>query len=241
MTRFFVEGIVRIGEPCEILGEDARKLKLVMRGRVGDELEILDSSGARYRCTIERLEREALVLPRERIDEPAPERRLRFTLAQGIPKGSKMDYVVEKASELGVARLLPLVTERCIARDCSAAKLERWRRLARSAALQCGRNEAMEIASPISLDTLLLEVAAYDALLMPWELAAPHSPLPLLREALAGAQSVLGLVGPEGGFSTGEAERAGAAGARMLWLGPRILRTETAGVVLSTAVLLTVL
>uniref|UniRef100_E6Q5D5 16S rRNA (uracil(1498)-N(3))-methyltransferase n=1 Tax=mine drainage metagenome TaxID=410659 RepID=E6Q5D5_9ZZZZ len=240
MTRFFVEGIVRVGEPCEIIGEDARKLKLVMRARVGDELEILDSGGARYRCTIERLDRTALVLPRERLVEPPPERTLRFTLAQGIPKGSKMDYVVEKASELGVVRLVPLITDRCIARDCSPGKLDRWRRLARSAALQCGRSEPMEIAAPLSLDALLLEAGEYDALLMPWELAPLHSPLPLLREALAEAESALGLVGPEGGFSAGEAERAADAGARMLRFGPRILRTETAGVVLSAAVLLTV-
>ncbi len=241
MARFFVEGIVRIGESCEIAGEDARKLKLVLRARTGDEVEILDSAGARYRCTIEKFERNALVLPRERLAESAPTRSLRFTLAQGIPKGSKMDYVVEKASELGVAQLVPLLTERCIARECSPAKLERWRRLARSAALQCGRAEAMEIAEPIALERLLSESSAYDALLLPWELAPLDSPLPLLREALAGAKSALGLVGPEGGFSSGEAERAAAAGARMLRFGPRILRTETAGLVLSAAVLLTVL
>lgn len=241
MTRFFVEGIVRIGEPCRIVGEDARKLKLVLRARVGDEIEILDSGGARFRCTIERLDREVSALPLERIPEPAPERALRFTLAQGIPKGSKMDYVVEKASELGVARLIPLLTERCIARDCSPGKLDRWRRLARSAALQCGRSEAMEVAAPVAFDALLAEAKAYDALLMPWELAAPHPPLPLLHEVLAGARSALGLVGPEGGFSADEAERAGATGATMLRFGPRILRTETAGVVLSAAVLLTML
>ncbi len=241
MARFFVEGIVRIGETCEIAGEDARKLKLVLRARVGDEVEIVDSSGARYRCTIDRLEREVLILPRERLAEPVPERSLRFTLAQGIPKGSKMDYVVEKASELGVARLVPLLMERCIARECSPGKIERWRRLARAAALQCGRTEPMEIAEPISLERLLQESSAYDALLLPWELAPLDSPLPLLREALAGAESALGLIGPEGGFSSEEVDRAAAAGARMLRFGTRILRTETAGLVLSAAVLLTVL
>ncbi len=241
MARFFVEGIVRIGIPCSIVGEDARKLKLVLRARIGDEIEILDSAGARYRGPIERLDRDASVLPRERIPESAPEHALRFTLAQGIPKGSKMDYVVEKASELGVARLVPLLTERCIARDCSPGKRERWQRLARSAALQCGRSEPMEILAPVALDALLAEATQYDALLMPWELAPLQSPLPLLRDALGGAQSALGLVGPEGGFSADEAERAGAAGAVMLRLGSRILRTETAGVVLSAAVLLTVL
>ena len=241
MARFFVEGIVRLGEPCRIVGEDARKLKVVLRARVGDEVEILDSTGARFRCTLEHLDRDASVLPRERLPEAEPEHALRFTLAQGIPKGSKMDYVVEKASELGVARLVPLLTERCIARDCSPGKIDRWRRLARSSALQCGRNEPMEIAAPVALAALLAEASQYDALLMPWELAPSHPPLPVLRDALAGARTALGLVGPEGGFSADEAERAAAAGAAMLRLGPRILRTETAGVVLSAAVLLTVL
>ena len=241
MTRFFVEGIVRVGEACRIVGDDARKLKLVLRARVGDEIEILDSAGARFRCSIEHLDRDVSLLARERLPEPPPEHALRFTLAQGIPKGSKMDYVVEKASELGVARLVPLLTERCIARDCSPGKLERWRRLARSAALQSGRSEPMEILAPVAFDALLAEAAQYDALLMPWELAPPHPPLPLLHGALIGARNAIGLVGPEGGFSTDEAERAGAAGALMLRLGPRILRTETAGVVLSAAVLLTLL
>ena len=241
MARFFVEGIVRVGEPCRIAGDDARKLKLVLRARIGDEIEILDSAGARFRCTIERLDRDASLLPRERLPDPTPEHALRFTLAQGIPKGSKMDYVVEKASELGVARLVPLLTERCIARDCSPGKIDRWRRLARSAALQCGRSEAMEILAPVAFDALLAEASQYDAILMPWELAPSRPPLPLLHGALTGARSAIGIVGPEGGLSADEAERADAAGATMLRLGPRILRTETAGVVLSAAVLLTLL
>ena len=237
MPRFFIDGLLALDVPCEIGGQDAHKLVHVLRARIGDEVELLDSSGARFQARLEKLGKSVVALPRERIGAHTATI-LPFTLAQALPKGSKMDFIVEKASELGVARIIPFVSDRCIARECTPAKLERWRRLARASAAQCGRERILEISEPRSLRDLLAELGDFGVTLMPWELAEPHSPLPLLRDLLGQATSSLGIIGPEGGFSEEEAARAAGFGAHLIWLGPRILRTETAGFVLATAVLL---
>ena len=160
----------------------------------------------------------------------APDRGFALTIAQGIPKAQKMDFVVEKLTELGVDVVVPLVSERAIA-DATPAKLDRWQRLARAAAQQSGRAAIPRIEAPASLEQMIARFGEYDAVLIAWELAHPASARQSLEEALRGARSVLVLIGPEGGFSAEEAHRAQAAGASVVWLGPRIYRTETAGLV----------
>jgi len=237
MNRFFVDGTFRVGDRVELTGGDARKLADVLRATAGDGVEILDSASRRFEGIVREIARECVSV--ELVGEsaaPSREAGLQIALAQGIPKGQKMDFVVEKAVELGVARIVPLVSERTIARPDAEqhGKLERWRRLARAAALQCGRERIPEITAPLELDEVLALRNAYDAVLMPWELADPRP----LRERLAeidGGRRLLVLIGPEGGFSQREAERARDAGAHLISLGPRILRTETAAIVLMAA------
>jgi 16S rRNA (uracil1498-N3)-methyltransferase len=212
-----------------------RKLSLVLRKVEGDEIEIVDSSGRAFVATFfprdgaaaARLERE-LAAP--------PERRIEITLAQAIPKASKMDYVVEKATELGVARIVPLVTERSTATFAREGKTERWRRLARSAAQQCGRRDLPTIDEPADWEQWCAGLGAFDRALIPWELADPVPLRERLPELLEGARSVALAIGPEGGLSHAEIERATAAGAVAVSLGRRILRTETAGLVVCAAV-----
>jgi 16S rRNA (uracil1498-N3)-methyltransferase len=218
-------------------GADARKVSLVLRLRAGDELELCDSSGrafvARLSAGGERV-RATLIATLE--DPPAA--RLELVLAQAIPKGSKMDFVVEKATELGVARILPVVTERTQGGDAvREGKLERWRRLARAAAQQSGRRDVPEIEAPLAWEALCARFGEVDRALVPWELA-PREPLRArLAELLAGARRVLVAIGPEGGLSHAEVECAVAAGAVTISLGRRILRTETAGLVACSALL----
>ncbi len=157
--------------------------------------------------------------------------RYRIDVAQAIPKGQKMDFVVEKLTELGTAQILPVYSERTVIEEIGSGKLERWRRLAKTAAQQCGRSTIPAICDPQPLASLIGAFASYDVVLFPWELAdaAP------LRETLPGllqtARSILVVIGPEGGFSTDEAAAARDAGAHLLSLGSRILRTETAALV----------
>lgn len=211
-------------------GDDARKVTLVLRKRDGDEIEVIDSSGGSFVA--------ALIVAADGVrarlmqtrDPDAPAA-LEIVLAQAIPKGSKMDFIVEKATELGVARLIPLLTERAAGTYARAGKTERWRRLARSAAEQCGRRDIPQIDEPLEWAHFCEMVASIDRTLVPWELAERGALRDALPGLLSGVRSVAVAIGPEGGFSHAEIERATAAGAVVVSLGRRILRTETAGLV----------
>jgi 16S rRNA (uracil1498-N3)-methyltransferase len=230
--RFFVSGVLDVGDVRTLDGSDARKILTVLRMHSGDIVELSDSAARTYRARLDvsdggvraRIENEsardddAVHLPR-------------ITIAQGIPKGAKMDYVVEKLTELGAVEIVPLLSERNVA-DASAAKLERWRRLARSAAQQCGRSDIPAIGEPIVFSKLLERAASFDRFILAWELSAPQPLRERLPALLEGAKAVLIAIGPEGGFSHDEAERAEARGATLLSLGRRILRTETAALAL---------
>jgi 16S rRNA (uracil1498-N3)-methyltransferase len=156
---------------------------------------------------------------------------LEITLAQAIPKGQRMDFIVEKATELGVARVIPLVTERTIGSEARGAKLDRWRRLARTAAQQCGRRDVPDVEATIGWDAFCARARDFDRTFVPWELAERRPLRDRLPELLEGRRKIAIAIGPEGGFSQGEVERAEAAGAMPISLGDRILRTETAGLV----------
>jgi 16S rRNA (uracil1498-N3)-methyltransferase len=224
--RFFVRDAHRAGEVVAIYGSDAHKIVNVLRLRDGDVIEVVDSHGSVFAATLESKAGEL----QARLGEPrsAPSPRVVIDVAQGIPKGQKMDFVVEKLGELGVRVLIPLRSERTIVADVGSAKLERWRRLAHSAAQQSGRTDLLAVTEPLPFAQLCLQFPEYDAVIFPWELAEPQP----LREALpaivADATRILVVVGPEGGFSHAEAESAKAAGAHLVSLGSRILRTETA-------------
>jgi 16S rRNA (uracil1498-N3)-methyltransferase len=219
-----------------LAGDDARKLTVVLRMTAGDPLVVVDSAGAVFDATLDvsgQYVRAALHALRE-----TPARAsLEITLGQGIPKGQKFDFVVEKATELGVARIVPFASERTVGEGSREGKLERWRRLAKTAAQQCGRADVPTIEAPTTFAALLARTGDYDATLVPWELEAGPPLRERLPALLAGAARVLVAIGPEGGLSHAEAAAAEAAGAALVSLGRRIFRTETAGLVACAAML----
>jgi 16S rRNA (uracil1498-N3)-methyltransferase len=231
VKRFFVEGCRRPGDAVLLDGGDAHKIVNVLRMNDGDAIQIVDSAAASFHATVHIQGAGVVAELGERIGTPVSSAR-RITLAQGIPKGQKMDFVVEKVTELGVAGLIPLQSERTIVAGASSGKLQRWRRLAKSAAAQCGRSALPEIEEPATFDRLLTRFDSYDRVLLPWELAAPVPMRESLPPLLERAQNVLLVIGPEGGFSHDEVQAAQQAGACVISLGQRILRTETAGMVL---------
>ena len=228
--RFFVEQTHEVGDVVPIAGSDAHKILHVLRLRGGDTIELVDSAAQLFEATLQ-IDADRVAARLERVCERGGASVVVVDVAQGVPKGQKMDFVVEKLTELGVSSIVPLYSERTVVRDVGASKLERWRRLALTAAQQCGRTEVPAIADPVGFDDLLARMPSYDVVLFPWEVAEPQA----LRERLPGmlenARRVLVVVGPEGGFSHGEAERARASGAHLISLGSRILRTETAALV----------
>jgi 16S rRNA (uracil1498-N3)-methyltransferase len=232
--RFFVEGVREVGSIVEIDGSDAHKIVRVLRLRDGDAIEVIDSTGTLFAASIaiDGARVRARVESRTtRAD--VSDASLEIDVAQAMPKGRKMDAVVEKTTELGVAAILPYYCERTVARNASDAKLERWRRIAKSAAQQSGRVSVPEVRAALpTFESLLERFGEYDAVLFPWELAPPALLRDSLPSLLDGARRALIVIGPEGGFAHEEAEKARLRGAALLWLGPRILRTETAAMAL---------
>ena len=234
-----------VGDIVAFAPDDARKLSTVLRKRSGDRVQVVDSGGVAFGATIDvgaRDNRDARAVQvratlDERLDRADAETTLRVTVAQAVPKGQKMDLVVEKATELGAHAIVPVRSARVIGHDTSPAKVERWRRIAKSAAQQSGRLRVPDVADVHDWDALLATFAQYDRVFVPWELAEPAPLRDVFELALADARSVLVVIGPEGGFSSDEVDRARAAGASAISLGRRILRTETAALVVLAALL----
>lgn len=233
--RFFVEGRHDPNDLVELAPDDARKIVTVLRKGSGDRVVIVDSAAQQFVATLElagavvRARLAAAPLESRPVESPRE-----IVLAQAIPKGQKMDFVVEKATELGIARLIPVRSARSIA-GASASKLARWQKLAKSAAQQSGRTRVPLVEDAIDFDALMAHVGDFDAALFAWELAGES--LRATLEEMRAARSILLVIGPEGGFSHAEVEAAAAAGARPVSLGSRILRTETAALVALAAIL----
>jgi 16S rRNA (uracil1498-N3)-methyltransferase len=225
--RFFVEGVHSLGERIALAADDARKIATVLRGKTGDRVQIVDSGGRAFAASIEVTGSDVVATLDDVLDRGARESAVRLTLAQGIPKGQKMDLIVEKATELGAVAIVPLRSDRVVGERTGDHKTERWQRLAKTAAQQCGRTVIPTVAPIATWPELIATFGSYDRVYLPWELA-DVKPLRDTFEADAPAiASALFIIGPEGGFSNAEAERAIAAGALPISLGTRILRTET--------------
>jgi 16S rRNA (uracil1498-N3)-methyltransferase len=199
----------------------------------GDEVVVIDSAARTFTATIAQVGRIVRAGIVEEIDRTqAQGAALRIDLAQAVPKGARMDFVIEKATELGVETFVPFYCERSVGRGVGTEKLARWRRIARTAAQQCGRQDIPAVLDPVDFEALAQRFGHYAAVLFAWELAPPVPLQRRLAEVVPAAGRALVVVGPEGGFTHDEAELADRHGAATLWLGRRILRTDTAALVL---------
>jgi 16S rRNA (uracil1498-N3)-methyltransferase len=208
----------------------------VLRLRSGEALTVFDGSGGEFGARIEEFRKNSVVVTVEEhrpLDRESP---LPLTLAQGISRGERMDWIIQKATELGTARIVPLFTKRSMVRldeKQAERKLQHWRAIAIAACEQCGRNKLPELAAPLDFfDVLPAEAADATRLLL--------SPTGDLRiEDLQGVVQRSGitvLIGPEGGLEDLEQEAALAAGFKAVRLGPRVLRTETAAIAALTII-----
>jgi 16S rRNA (uracil1498-N3)-methyltransferase len=233
--RFFVEGVHVLGESVAFAGDDARKIATVLRGRTGDRVQVVDSAGTAFSASIDVTGTTVVATLDERIDRGSRESTVRLTVAQAIPKGQKMDLIVEKATELGAAAIVPLRSDRVVGERTGEHKIERWQRLAKTAAQQCGRSVIPTVAPIAGWDELLATFGSYDRVYIPWELADVKPLRATFETDAPQISSALFVIGPEGGFSSYEVERAVAAGAIAVSLGTRILRTETVALVVLAA------
>ena len=236
--RFFVAGVHAAGDRVPFAPDDARKLTTVLRKRNGDRVQVVDSAGVAFAATVQIAAGDDVgALLDSRLERGPVEATLQVTIAQAVPKGQKMDLVVEKATELGAYAIVPVRSARVIGHETSPAKVERWRRIARSAAQQSGRTRVPEVAAVHDWTALLGTFARYDRVYVAWEIADPAPLRSVFEGELSAAGSVLVAIGPEGGFGSDEIEQAREAGAQPISLGRRILRTETAALVVLSALL----
>jgi 16S rRNA (uracil1498-N3)-methyltransferase len=240
MRRFFVEQIERDSDnSCVISGSEAKHILKVLRMTKGDEFILMDRSGDRYETIIESIDGSAvhvnLIKP---LSGPAlPD--FEIILCQALLKSGPMDYLIEKTSELGVSQIMPFASERTVVKiesDGASNKLRRWRDIAVSAAKQSDRIVPADISRPVSFMELMQQLQNTDCLkIILWEREESRDLKELLRTSDA-APRFAGMVGPEGGFSTGEITMAKESGFIPVSLGKRILRAETAAITLTALV-----
>ena len=228
--RFFITSD-QVREPyITITGDDLRHIRTVLRKQPGDLLTLLDGQGKEYTVRItavEKVEIVAEIVDRKERHPSSPG----IVLGQGIAKSDKMDWIVQKATELGVASIVPLVTERTIVKVKDEEKrVTRWQKIAREAAMQSDRPDIAQVKTIRSFRAFIHSLAPgpQTLLLLPWE-EGTEPVRNVLRRHLD-AKHVVVLIGPEGGFSQAEADVARDKGFHLVSLGPNILRTETAAV-----------
>ena len=207
--------------PADAANHVARALRL----QHGDALTVFDGSGGEYHATILRIDRGHVDVKIVGFDAVERESPFAVNLVQGIPESDKMDWIIQKAVELGVASIRPVICDRSVVRlagERAARREAHWQRVAVAAVEQCGRNRVPQVLAPVPFQSWIAPGSA-DA--MRWMLAPGAAPL--ASQARPGGPVEL-LVGPEGGFSERENDLALSAGFLALSLGPRVLRTETA-------------
>jgi len=234
MPRFFIDYIP--GETAVIYGEDARHIAGSLRMREGEELTLCDMRGTDYRCSILRADNASVEVA---VAESAPSRSevaCSLRLYQALPKGDKLEFIVQKATELGVAEIVPVVTARCISRPLARSmekKTVRLQKIACEAAKQSGRGRVPQILPMMGFAEALEDMKRSQLALLFYE----EGTVPLRGHLNGQSRSIALMVGSEGGFSAKEAEAAAAAGVGLASLGNRILRCETAPICALSAIL----
>jgi 16S rRNA (uracil1498-N3)-methyltransferase len=244
---------VGAAEVITLTGDDARHLTKVLRMGPGDRYVAI-ADGIEFTLELTEVGQDAavgkIVSQAQAVGEPP----IKITLIQGLAKGEKMELVIQKGTEMGVSRFIPVETERSVVQLTerkASDRIERWQRIAREAAEQCRRGAVPEVSALSSWESALREAASSDLRLVPWEEETAlglRSALASLRASLSTAPastappstappSIAVYIGPEGGLTRTEVDSARAQGALAVSLGPRILRTETAGLAVVAAIM----
>lgn len=227
VTRIFQDiplarGTVKLDEKA------SHHLARVLRAAIGDQVILFNGEGGEYLAEIIQVQKKAIEVEITEFYEREVESNVKLVLAQGVSRGEKMDFVIQKAVELGASEIYPLITERCNVRlnqERTTKRLEHWRAVMISACEQCGRNRLPTIHAPVELSDWVQQADTELKLVL-----SPHVEEALPQRAAQNPKSVAVLIGPEGGLSDLEVSMSAQQGFKPLRLGPRVLRTETAAV-----------
>ena len=246
LTRVYVDAPVAAGKRVVVEGSAANHIARVLRLRSGDSLTVFDGSGGEFGARIEEFRKETVVVAVEEhrpLDRESP---LPLTLVQGISRGERMDWIIQKATELGTSRIVPVFTKRSVVRldeKQAERKLQHWRAITISACEQCGRNRIPDLAVPVDFFDMLAgdpsgrpdSAGRTDSAGSTRLLLSPTGDLRIddLQDV---GKGITVLIGPEGGLEDVEQEAAVTAGFKAVRLGPRVLRTETAAIAALTII-----
>ena len=237
--RFFVSPELLAHDSIPIKGELAHQLSRVLRLKPGDLIELLNNTGQACRVELTQVASDQCMAIKQSCYYPNTEPTTRLVLYQGLAKGRKVEWVLQKATELGASELVPMITSRSMVTDprqIGRSKLERWQRIIQEAAEQSGRAFLPELRPALTFEQAIGEAQPGDCVLI----GALSSEAVPIRQALEASQTPPAIVrlyvGPEGGFEDQEVAQARACGVLPVSLGPRILRTETAGLAMLAVV-----
>ncbi|MGE5678319.1 MAG: 16S rRNA (uracil(1498)-N(3))-methyltransferase [Pseudomonadota bacterium] len=232
MNRFFVNRENIRDDKITVTGEDVQHISKVLRLRQGDRIMLCDGEGMDYLAEILEFDKLSVLTGIIESESSKSEPDIEVILYQGIPKAAKMDMIIQKCTEMGISRIVPVYTARTVVKLESEKderkKVDRWAKIAEEAAKQSGRGMIPAITMPFDLSGALRDASGLDMVIVPYELAGSLS----LKEALqkGKVKSIGFFIGPEGGFEAEEVIKARGIGAVPVTLGKRILRTETAGI-----------
>ncbi|RDY23973.1 16S rRNA (uracil(1498)-N(3))-methyltransferase [Romboutsia maritimum] len=240
MDRFFVEkNKINIeNRTCVIEGEDVKHISKVLRCKIGEELEICDKENNEYICKITDIDKDNVslhILEKVNINRESD---LKVRLYQGLPKGPKMEMILQKLTEVGVDEIILVQTKRSVAKvddKKEDKKIDRWERIIYEAAKQSKRGKIPKLNGVITFEQALKEMENNDVNICPYENERTISIKSAIKNASVNSIGIF--VGPEGGFAEEEIQKIQDIGAKVVSLGPRILRTETASVVASSIAL----
>ena len=235
MANFYIDKSDIIENTATINGEEAQHISRVLRMKKGDEVTLCDGEGTFYEAVLtdfsEKCVTAEITSSRRAETEPA----VQITVFQGVPKNPKLETIIQKLTEIGAVRLVPMDTKRAVAKLDKSSKIDRLRKIAREAAKQSKRGIIPCVTDCVSFKEAVKMAAEADLALIPYEEEREMS----LKKALAGKppETVVVMIGPEGGFDAEEIKLAKEAGITSVTLGRRILRTETAPLAVSAAIL----
>lgn len=232
MHHFFVEPSQITEDTIRITGSDVNHIKNVLRMKTEEKLCIYDGAYHEYLCAIRQFGAEEILLDILEKTQQTSELASKLVLFQGLPKGDKMELIIQKAVELGVYEIVPVSTKRTVVKldeKKKASKQKRWQAIAESAAKQSGRGRIPQVAPVMTLAQAFDYGAAFDQNLIPYELEQGMAHTKELLSGLKSGMSIGIFIGPEGGFDEVEIQQAKERGICPISLGKRILRTETAG------------
>ena len=240
MTRFFVPSDQIHDHTVILKGEDRHHLLNVLRQGPGAEITVLNGKGQEYQAKVLTVTPDEVIGEIVEQVERQTEPKVKINLVQSLPKGDKFEFILQKNTELGVSCFQPVISERSTIRlDTGGAhkKEERWRKIIREASEQSGRQIIPELRPVVNWTQFFKERDHFGLRLIPWEGEKENSLKQVLNEQKEAPENITVIIGSEGGFSQKEVEQAVQVGAIPVTLGPRILRTETAGLVVASAIL----